>query len=155
CRARRQLPPRSTGFAGRRCMDRERVDAALELVRQRRVDHAVSFEPGLSPERLRYNIEAEVRLAARAMSGMSLLRMGFVFAVHALGGEGRNELGRQEVLLSRGLLRSGPAGFGANKTLEVSLRRAVLPAVKSGPPPPQTRIIASCRPIRRCSIAFE
>ena len=81
-------------------MNGERMDAALELIRQCSVDHAVAFEPGLSPERLRYNIKTEVRLAARAMSGMALVQMGFVLDVQALRGESRNQLGRYDVLHS-------------------------------------------------------
>jgi len=81
-------------------MNGERMDAALELVGKRGVDHAMAFEPGLSTERLRHNIEAEVRLAARPVSGMSLVQMGFVFDMQALRGESRNKLGRDDVLHS-------------------------------------------------------
>jgi hypothetical protein len=81
-------------------MNGERMDAALELVGERRIDHAVAFEPGLSAERLRYNIEAEVRLAPRTMPGMSLVQMGFVFDMQALGRESRNKLGCYDVLHS-------------------------------------------------------
>jgi len=76
------------------------MDAALKFVRQRGVDHAVAFEPGLSPERSRHNIESEMRLAARAMAGMSLMQMGFVFNVQALRRKSRNKLGRYDVLHS-------------------------------------------------------
>ena len=81
-------------------MNGERMDAALELVGKRGVDHAMAFEPGLSTERLRHTIEAEVRLAARPVSGMSLVQMGFVFDMQALRGESRNKLGRDDVLHS-------------------------------------------------------
>ena len=83
-------------------MNGKRMDAAFEFVGERRVDHAVAFEPGLSAERLRHNIKAEVRLAARPMSGMSLVQMGFVFDMQALRGESRNKLGRYDVLHSHG-----------------------------------------------------
>ena len=112
-------------------MNGERMDAALELVSQRRVDHAVAFEPGLSSERLRYNIEAEVRLAAWAMSGMSFVQMGFVFDVQALRRESLDQLGRYDVLDSHCQARSSQAGLDDNKTLGVMARRADLPAVKS------------------------
>ena len=100
-------------------MNRKGVDAALELVRQRRVDHAVAFEPGLSAEGFRYDIEAEVGLAPRPMSGMSLVQMGFVFDVQALRRESRNQLGRYNVLHSHGQVRSSQAWRGDNKTLGV------------------------------------
>jgi len=69
------------------------MDPGLEFTRQRRVDHAVAFEPALSPECVRYDIEAEVRLATRPMPGMPRMQMGFVFNVQALGRESHNELG--------------------------------------------------------------
>jgi hypothetical protein len=112
-------------------MDGKGMNAALEFVGECRVDHAVAFKPGLSAERLRYNIKAEVRLAARPMPGMSLVQMGFVFDVQALRRESRNKLGRYDVLYSH--FRSKPAKrpFGNNKALGVTARRADLPAVKS------------------------
>ncbi len=90
-------------------MNGERMDAAFEFVRQRCVDHAVAFKPGLSAERLRYNIQAEVRLAAGPMPHMSLVQMGFVLDVQALRRESRNKLGRYDVLHSH--FRSGPAKY--------------------------------------------
>ena len=112
-------------------MDRQRMDAALELVRQCRVDHAVALEPGLSPERLRYNIKTKVRFTARAMPGMALVQMGFILDVQALRGKSRNQLGRYDVLHSHGQARSGRGWLGDNKTLGVLLGRTDLPAVKS------------------------
>ena len=81
-------------------MNGKRMDAAFELVGKRRVDHAVAFKPGFSAERLRYNIEAKVRLAARPVAGMPLVQMGLVLDVQALRREGRNQLGRYDVLHS-------------------------------------------------------
>jgi hypothetical protein len=112
-------------------MNGKRVDAALELVRERRVDHAVAFEPGLSPEGPRYDIESEVRLAARPVAGMSHVQMRVVFDVQALRREGCNKLGRYDVLHSHGQARSSQAGPGDNKTLGVLARQADLLAVKS------------------------
>ena len=112
-------------------MNGKGMNAALKLVGECRVDHAMAFKPGLSAKRLRYNIEAEVRLAARPMPGMSLVQVGFVFDVQALGRESRNKLSRYDVLYSH--FRSDPAKhrFGNNKALGVTARRADLPAVKS------------------------
>src|SRR6266568_7032706 len=90
----RHYSDRSAAFFGRGRMDGERMDPGLEFTRQRGVDHAVAFEPALSPERLRYDIKAKVRLAARPMARMSLMQMGFVFDVQTFGRESRNELGR-------------------------------------------------------------
>ena len=81
-------------------MNSKRMNAAPELAGECRVDHAVALKPGLSAERPRYNIKAEVRLAARPMPGMSLMQMGFVFDVQALRRESRNKLSRYNVLHS-------------------------------------------------------
>ena len=91
-------------------MNGKRMNAPLKLVGECRVDHAVTFKPGLSAERLRYNIQAEVRLAAGPMPGMSLVQMGFVFDVQALRRESRNQLGRYDVLHSH--FRPAPAKHG-------------------------------------------
>ena len=79
-------------------MNGERMDAAFEFVRQRRVDHTVAFEPALSAKRLRHDIEAKVRLAAWPVASMSLMQMGFVFDAQTLGRKSRNELGRYDVV---------------------------------------------------------
>jgi hypothetical protein len=113
-------------------MDGERMDPGLEFTRQRRVDHAVAFEPALSPECVRYDIEAEVRLAARPMPGMPRMQMGFVFNVQALGRERRNELGRDNVLHSHCEARCRQrCRLRDNKILGVPTRGADLPSVKS------------------------
>ena|SRR5690242_19534395 len=95
-------------------MNGERMNTALELIGQRRVDHAVTFEPGLSPERLRHNIESEMRLAARPMAGMPFMETGFVFNVQAFGRKSRDQLGRYDVLHSHciPIVRPDPAKHG-------------------------------------------
>jgi hypothetical protein len=112
-------------------MNGKRMNAALELVGECGVDHAVAFKPGLSAERLRYNIKTEVRLTARPMPGMSFMQMGFVFDVQALRRERRNKLSSYNVLHSHCQARSRKAPGGNNKALGVMARRADLLAVKS------------------------
>jgi hypothetical protein len=112
-------------------MDGKRMDAALELVGECRIDHAVTFKPALSAERPRHNIKTEMRLTARPMPGMSLVQMGFVFDMQALRRESRNKLGRYDVLHTHGQAQSRTARLGNNKTLGVMARRADLSAVKS------------------------
>ena len=70
-------------------MNRQRVHAALELARQRRVDHAVALDPALSAEGFRHDIESEMGLAARPVSGMALVVMGFILDTQALRRESR------------------------------------------------------------------
>lgn len=87
-------------------MNRERMDAALELVSQRRVDHAVPFEPALPRKGRRYNIESEMCLAPRPMAGVPLMQMGLVFDMQAFRRESRKKLGRYDVLHSHRQVRS-------------------------------------------------
>lgn len=79
-------------------MNGERVDAAFEFARQRRVDHAMAFEPALSAERFRHNIKPEMSLTAGSVPGMTFMQMRFVFDMHALRREGREQFGRDDVL---------------------------------------------------------
>jgi hypothetical protein len=81
-------------------MDGERMHAALHLVRQRRIDHAMTFEPALPLERARHNIKTEVALAARPVSGVALVQMGFILDMQALRCESRHQSGGDDVLHS-------------------------------------------------------
>ena len=81
-------------------MNSEGMDSAFELVRQRRIDHAVAFEPALPGKGGRYNIEAEMRLTAGPMPGVPLMQMGFVFDVQALRRESCKKLCGYDVLHS-------------------------------------------------------
>jgi hypothetical protein len=51
------------------------VNAACQLLRQQRIDHAVAIDPALPFERLRHNINPEMRSAAGPMAGVSLVKM--------------------------------------------------------------------------------
>ena len=42
---------------------------------KRRIYHAMSLDPALPFEGLRYNIDPEMRLAARPVAGMALMQM--------------------------------------------------------------------------------
>ncbi len=112
-------------------MNGKRMDATPELAGERRVNHAVAFQPGLSSERLRHNIKAEMRFAARSMPGMALMQMGFVLDVQALRRESRNEFGCYDVVHSHRQARSRREWIVDNKPLGVPARRADLSAVKS------------------------
>jgi len=73
-------------------MDGERVHAAFELARQRAVDHAVAFQPGLPFERLRHDIDAEMSLPARPVPGMAFVLVGLVQHLEALRRESLGQL---------------------------------------------------------------
>ena len=64
------------------------MHAAVKLVRQRRIDHAMPFEPALSAERFRHDIETEVAFAAGPVAGMALMAVRFIFDMQAFGREG-------------------------------------------------------------------
>jgi hypothetical protein len=77
---------------GRRCMNGERVNAAGEFPRQGFVDHAVTLEPGLTFEGVRYDIDPEMGLPARPVSGVARVLMGFINHVEALRLESPGQL---------------------------------------------------------------
>ena len=62
-------------FPRRLGLNRQRVDAAGQFRSQRRIYHAMAIDPALPFEGFGYNINAEVRLAARPMAGMALMQM--------------------------------------------------------------------------------
>ena len=73
------------------------MDAARQLTGKCLVHQAVAFEPALSTERFRYNIDPEMGFAARPMSGMSDMLVGFVDYVETLRREGFTQLFADEI----------------------------------------------------------
>jgi len=69
-------------------MYRERMDAGLEFVGKRIINHAVASDSALPPERVSYNIYSKMRFSARPMSGVALVLMGFVEDLQSQWGEG-------------------------------------------------------------------
>ena len=59
-------------------MDRECMNAAREFGCEQLIYHAVAFQPGLSFEGIRHNINAEMCLSARPVPGMALMPRGIV-----------------------------------------------------------------------------
>jgi hypothetical protein len=55
------------------------MHAAGKLGRERCVDHAVTFDSALSPERFRHDIKPEVSLAARPVAGVASVKVRFIF----------------------------------------------------------------------------
>ena len=83
-------------------MNRQRVDAARKLTRQRRVDHTVALDPALSTEGFRHDIETEMGFAARPVSGMALVVMGFILDAQALRRKSRRQLCRDDIAHGHG-----------------------------------------------------
>jgi len=79
-------------FPGRRGVDGKCVDTAGKLLGQNTVNQAMAFHPGLTFERARHDIDAEVALPSRAVAGMAFMQVGFVHHIDALGGESLGQL---------------------------------------------------------------
>ena len=73
------------------------MDATGKFACKQLIDHAVAFEPGLSLESFRYNIDAIMSLPARPMSGMALVLVGFVQHLDALRRESLGQLPCDEI----------------------------------------------------------
>jgi hypothetical protein len=73
-------------------MDGERVNTARKFIRKATVDHTVALQPGLPFEGLRHDINAEMRLPARAVPGMAFMLVGFVHHFDALRRESLGQL---------------------------------------------------------------
>ena len=78
-------------------MDGKRVHAARELDRKRLIDHAVTFDAGLSLERIRHDIDPIVGLPARPVSGVAFMLLRFVNYFEALRREGGAQLFCDEI----------------------------------------------------------
>lgn len=64
-------------------MNGQRVHAAGQIVRERRIDHAMALDPGLSFEGFRYNINPEMGLPAGPRPGVAFMLVGFVRHIEA------------------------------------------------------------------------
>lgn len=78
-------------------MDSERMDTACELGRKQLINHPVAFEPGLSFERFRHDIDAVVSLPARPVPGMAFMLVGFIQHFEALRCESLGQLLCEEI----------------------------------------------------------
>lgn len=79
-------------------MDRQRMYAAREFLRQRCIDHAVALDPALPLERLRYDIDSEVGFSLRPAAGMARVLVRFILHVEAHGRECCAKLLRNAIL---------------------------------------------------------
>jgi hypothetical protein len=59
-------------------VDRQRVHAAGKLTHERGIDHAMALDPALSGERIRHDIDPEMRFPARPVAGMAFMAVGFI-----------------------------------------------------------------------------
>ena len=68
------------------------MNAVREFGCEQLIYHAVAFQPGLSFEGIRHNINAEMCLSARPVPGMALMLVRFVKHLEALRRESRGQL---------------------------------------------------------------
>jgi len=68
------------------------MNAAREFGRKRLIYHAVTFQPGLSFEDVRHDINTKVSLSARPVPGMALMLVRFVQNLEALRRESLGQL---------------------------------------------------------------
>jgi hypothetical protein len=107
-------------------MDGESVHAAGKLGRKRLIDHAVALDAGLSLESVRHDIDSEVSLPARPVSGMALMLVRFINHFEALRRESLGQLFCDEIGDSH-IARLGERGLPVNghkQVLNVSPAKA-------------------------------
>ena len=73
-------------------MDGEGVHRISQFRRQRCINHAVALDPALPFEGRRYDIDPEMRFAARPVTRMALMQMRFVRDVEAFRQESFTQL---------------------------------------------------------------
>jgi hypothetical protein len=71
---------------------------ARKLACERRIYHAVPFEPALPAKGLRHDIHSEMGLAAGSMPGMAFVPVGLVFDAQALGRKSLAQFFHDEIL---------------------------------------------------------
>jgi hypothetical protein len=88
------------------------MHAAGELTYKCGIDHAMPFDSALSRERIRHDIDPEMRFSARPMAGMAFMAVGFVDHPQAFGGESFGQFLCDDILNrhSRALDRRMPPG---------------------------------------------
>ncbi len=83
-------------------MNRQRMDAGGELLRESRIDHAMAVEPALPSEGRSYDINPEMRLPAWPMSGMARVLVRLVEHFQALRRESIGQLSCDDIFGSHG-----------------------------------------------------
>ena len=89
------------------------MNAAREFGRKRLIYHAVTFQPGLSFEDVRHDINTKVSLSARPVPGMALMLVRFINHFQALRRESLGQLFCDEIG-SLHIARLGECGMPVN-----------------------------------------
>jgi hypothetical protein len=91
-RENRETLNKSQCFVWRRRVYRERMDTGFELAGERLIDHAMTGESALPPERISHDIDPEMSFSTRLMSGVAFMPVGFVKHLQAQRSEGFSQL---------------------------------------------------------------
>jgi hypothetical protein len=94
-------------------MDGERMHAAGEFGCERLINHAVTFDAGLSLEGVRHDIDPVMSLPARPVSGMAFMLVRFINNFEALRLESLGQLFCDEIGGSH-IARLGESGLLVN-----------------------------------------
>ena len=84
-------------FSGRQGSDSERVHGAFELTDERFIDHPVALDATLSVECMCHDIHSEMALAPGAMTGVSLVQVGFIHYFESGRRESLGQLLRDQI----------------------------------------------------------
>jgi hypothetical protein len=84
-------------FSGRQGSDSERVHEAFELISERFIDHPVALYAALSFESMRHDIHSEMALAPAAVTGVSLVQVGFIHHFESIRRESLSQLLRDQI----------------------------------------------------------
>ena len=105
-------------FPRRAGVDRQRMYAGGEFARKYLVNHAMALDPALTAERLRYDMNPEMRLPARPMAGMANVLVRFVHHIEALRRESRGQFVRNETLYLHGSYPRSRSAMAARSTVD-------------------------------------
>jgi len=118
-------------------MDRQRMHAAGKLTHKCGIDHAMAFDPALSPEGIRHDIDPEMGFPARPMAGVTFMALGFIDHLEAVRGESLGQFLCDDILhrhgraLDRPMPPGQPRQSGSSTTIGRLGRQSLQPGRRS------------------------
>ena len=111
-------PLSNPAFPRRAGVNRQRMHAGGEFVRKYLINHAVALDPALTAERLRHDMNPEMRLPAGPMTGMAGVLVGFVHHIEALRRESRGQFVGNKALYLHGFCPRSRSAIAARSTVD-------------------------------------
>jgi hypothetical protein len=127
-------------------VDRERVHAAGEFARERRIDHAMALDPALPAKGFRHDIESEMSLAAGPVAGVAFVPMRFILDMEALGHESVAQLFRDQIACVHGKRMIPKSGNRFSE--KIMLHTKGLPSAYRPGQSQRLRTFASCQVLK-------